>query len=453
MKSAATVPVGPAVPMESAISVGPAVAVTVETAIAMKTAVPSAETLAPAKIAAPALEAALLSAEIVVATEVLVAVESPVASLKPAESVVPAAEAAVAVKIAPVVTSARVSPAISASEIAMIVVAEAPPSFASVEIPVIVASEVSPSAVVIAVPPVAVSSEVTPPVAVVKIPPAVAIVEVHPSRIVKVESAAVERPPIEPAEPRPCPNEHAIIEPLRPVISVRSARVGRIWIVAVWADRRRAACIHDCRTHANANRHAHMGACGPRREPRKPNHNSHYCAILQQISHLSPSMAGWVSSLDPLVHMARPVPNTRPANYKCKLPNISNIQASWQIISRRNNCPSWPRSTTSCAISTTRSPGNAPIPRLALQNPRAFISPQLTNVIYYVNVSRARRLAQWKEAVCDVPGKSRRNFSSISRRGSTCPKRTRFGFAPRAAIPSHFKFLPETLNRVESPLS
>lgn len=245
-------------PTVVASSMGPAIATTmvasVESAVAMRPAVASESTIATAEVSViTAVEPAVSATEVVAAVEV-----STITVIEPSE-------------------------AFSATEVPMVISSEIP---AAVEVAVVVAAEVPPSIVVppsIAVSPTLTPSppvrpQVAPTVAVVVIPPTVAVVEVDPSRIVEIEICApVERRPIESVEPRPRADEHAIVEPLRPVVAVRRARVWGIWIVAVRADWRRPD-VHR-RAHSNRDPNAHL-RFGSTRDGAGQQHNqSNDCRI------------------------------------------------------------------------------------------------------------------------------------------------------------------------------
>jgi hypothetical protein len=86
--------------------------------------------------------------------------------------------------------------------------------------------------------------------------------------------AAVERAPIPPMEPRPGADEDAASKVVRPVVTVRSARVRVISIVAVRAVRSRPDIRRtDPNTHrADAHPHLRMRCPDPCREHQKPQH-------------------------------------------------------------------------------------------------------------------------------------------------------------------------------------
>lgn len=252
-------------PTAVASAMGAAIAATmiasVESAVAMRPAVASESTIA-------ALESTIATAEVPVITA--------------AEPAVSATEVVAAVEVS-TITVIEPSESFSATEVPMVISSEIP---AAAEVAVVVAAEVPPSIVAlpsIAVPPTLTPSppvrpQVAPTVAVVVIPPTVAIVEVDPSRIVEIEICApVERRPIESVEPRSGADEDAIVEPLRPVVAVRRARVWGIWIVAVRADWRRPD-VHG-RAHSNRDPNAHLRIGSTRNGSGQQHNQSNDCRI------------------------------------------------------------------------------------------------------------------------------------------------------------------------------
>lgn len=288
-----TVPVPACVAMEPRVAVKAAVAaesaITVEPAVAPEALIP-AKSLVPVKVAASAEFAVpLVSAE-------------PFSSAEAAVTIA-ASETAVSVKI-PALVPAKVSPPFTTVKIAMVVAAKSSPAVSSAEFAMVVATEPSPAAISFTV--------IAPAISIAEMPPSVIVVEVTPARIIEIEIAAIKRRSVEAVKPRTRSDEHAARKPLRPVITIGSAVIRRIRIIAIGAHRRRSNVhrSHIRRGYPYANRHAHVRACRPRREARKSNGNSCYCGVLQKASHLLTSLTGWVCSCHTDVHMARPVPNS-----------------------------------------------------------------------------------------------------------------------------------------------
>lgn len=102
-----------------------------------------------------------------------------------------------------------------------------------------------------ALPSSAADAVIAPSIPVVEIPPAVMLVEIEPGTIVeRKHRPAVERGAVESMEPWARSDEHSARKPFRAVVAVRCARVRRIGIVAIGANRRRT---HNNRCWAYAN--------------------------------------------------------------------------------------------------------------------------------------------------------------------------------------------------------
>lgn len=251
----------------SAVAAGAMIASTVHSAVAVNPAVPAA-VIATAKTTVSA-------AEIVAAVRVTAPIK--------------VAEALAAAKI-PVIVSAEVA-VIIPTELAVIVAAEVPPSIV-----------VPPT---FAAPP-CVCAQIAPMVAVMVVAPPV-MMEVDPRRIAKIEiGAAVERRPIEAVEPRPRADKNAVREPLRPVITVRRARVRRIRIISVCADRRRPNVCR--RSHSNGHSNPYLGVRRARNGSSQDYNESNDCRIFKN-SHLGASLPDLLRSLHTAAYIAMPLPN------------------------------------------------------------------------------------------------------------------------------------------------
>jgi hypothetical protein len=239
-----------AVSVERAVRVGPAITATESVAAAVESATPATE-------------------HVVAAAESAIATAEP--AIAAAESVVAPAESCAALKIA---VPTEAGGAISAPEACVTAKIPAVPEVAAIisaECLTALASEVSPSVTA----SLAVAPEVAPPVAAAVVPPTIVVVKIDPRGIAKSKiPAPVERRAIESAKPGARADENTVREPLRPVVAIRRARVGGIWIIAILADRRRP-CVHR-RIHSNSDSHTDLCASRAshhsRHRDNKPNH-------------------------------------------------------------------------------------------------------------------------------------------------------------------------------------
>src|SRR5579863_7888172 len=236
-------------------------AVSVERTVRMRPAIAAMESVIPATEPA------------IAATESAIPPTEPVAAA--AESVAAATESGSALEIAVPTEAAE---AVSATEACVPAKIPAVPEVAAIisaECLTALASEVSPS--VVASP--AVAPEVAPPVAAAVVPPAIAVVEIDPRGIVKSKiPAAVERRAVESAKPGARADENTVGEPLRPVVAIRRARVGGIWIIAIVADRRQL-CVHR-RIHSNSDSHTHLCVSRASHRSRQCDNKPNHCGVL-----------------------------------------------------------------------------------------------------------------------------------------------------------------------------
>jgi hypothetical protein len=94
------------------------------------------------------------------------------------------------------------------------------------------------------------------------------VVEIPPAAVIEVATAPESGAPM---EPRPRADEDSAVEPLRPVVSIRSAGVRSIWIISVSANR----STHDHRPRRADSNSNHDSLC--MRERRSKQDHSKHC--------------------------------------------------------------------------------------------------------------------------------------------------------------------------------
>jgi len=148
---------------------------------------------------------------------------------------------------------------------------EAVESGMGVAVETLVAAEILPSA--------AMDVVIAPVVAVMVVAPAVMIVEIEPSAVVERKyRSAVKCGTVKPVEPGTGADKHPAVKPFRAVVAVWRARVRRVRIIAVPANRRRTN--HYSRgPYSDPNRHRHVGAGGPCGRPRHRYKKSNQCRV------------------------------------------------------------------------------------------------------------------------------------------------------------------------------
>lgn len=238
---------------------------------------------------------AAVSAEPAIASSqsVLSTTKSAIAAVEAAAAmgITAAVEVVATIETAEAIVSAKLP---AATEVAVVIAAE-----------VVSATEIPPSVVATKAPAV-VAAEVAPTVAIAEVPPAIVVVEIDPGGIVEIKvAAAIELRAIKSAEPWPRADENAADEPLRPVIAIGRARIRRIGIVAVWADRGRTYV--DGPTNSNSDSNTHLRVGGARHCPGQRDNKPSHCGVFKD-SHFGTSPPELFLLRHTPVHKARDMP-------------------------------------------------------------------------------------------------------------------------------------------------